>query len=345
MSIALGPIGRNGEASGSVSTGGSVAAMYSYSKTRGLFGGLSIEGSMIVDRQDANSQAYRSDVTAKQILTGSIDRPEWASTLISTLERCTGSGNRQWVQNDIAQPGYAFSGVGNPGSEVSPSPKGKANKKKSSFPPAHWGAVDEDNFPNDYQNRAGPTTSSRGGDHLNGFDTHFDSDFAFEEESHQHPKVQATRGLDDDFSNDPAPPYDTPSDPSFGSSNPPRSAGLTSPFSSSSKSHKKSFSYTSSNPFYATQEVDDIDAMSRSTSSTGPRIQPKPELAKPLSPSEGVARAIALFDFKAVEPGDLSFSKGDVITITQKSQSTDDWWTGKVNGAQGIFPANHVEVV
>jgi lipid-binding SYLF domain-containing protein len=51
LSIALGPLGRNGEALGSVSTSGKVAAMYSYSKTRGLFGGVSLEGSVIVERQ------------------------------------------------------------------------------------------------------------------------------------------------------------------------------------------------------------------------------------------------------------------------------------------------------
>jgi len=56
-----------------------------------------------------------------------------------------------------------------------------------------------------------------------------------------------------------------------------------------------------------------------------PSITPKPELARPLLPREGVARAIALYNFTAVEPGDLSFSKGDVITITEKSDSTDDW--------------------
>jgi len=61
LSIALGPLGRNGEALGSLNTSGKVAAMfvypslgplsfthshdppinrYSYSKTKGLFGGL-----------------------------------------------------------------------------------------------------------------------------------------------------------------------------------------------------------------------------------------------------------------------------------------------------------------
>jgi len=79
--------------------------------------------------------------------------------------------------------------------------------------------------------------------------------------------------------------------------------------------------------------------------STRPIITPKAELAAPLTPGEGVGRAIALFDFDAVEPGDVSFSKGQVITITEKTGTTDTWWTGKVNGRSGTFPANFVEVV
>jgi len=38
MTIALGPIGRNGEVTGALSTEGKVAAMYCYSKSKGLFG-------------------------------------------------------------------------------------------------------------------------------------------------------------------------------------------------------------------------------------------------------------------------------------------------------------------
>ena len=99
LSLAVGPLGRNGEAIGSLNTSGKVAAMYSYSKTRGLFGGVSIEGSVIVERQDANAQAYRTDVTAKQLLSGAIPPPEWASSLVKTLESCTGMpGGRRWVQ-------------------------------------------------------------------------------------------------------------------------------------------------------------------------------------------------------------------------------------------------------
>ena len=41
--------------------------MYSYSRTKGLFGGISVEGSVVVERSDANAKAYGADVSAKQL--------------------------------------------------------------------------------------------------------------------------------------------------------------------------------------------------------------------------------------------------------------------------------------
>lgn len=91
-------------------------------------------------------------------------------------------------------------------------------------------------------------------------------------------------------------------------------------------------------------QINQGSSTNRSKSLSHRPIMPKPELARPLDSFEGVARAIAIFDFEAVESGDLSFSKGDIITVTRKSNRTEDWWTGKVNGREGIFPANFVEL-
>lgn len=51
FTIAAGPLGRNIEGDVSVR---SPAAIYTYSKTKGLFAGISIEGSYLVERKDAN---------------------------------------------------------------------------------------------------------------------------------------------------------------------------------------------------------------------------------------------------------------------------------------------------
>ncbi|SCV72497.1 BQ2448_4034 [Microbotryum intermedium] len=90
MSIAAGPIGRNVEGTGSISTKGKVAAMYSYSRSKGLFGGASIEGSVIIERSDANRQAYGFDVKAKQLLSGQVEPPAFADLLIDTIVRKSG---------------------------------------------------------------------------------------------------------------------------------------------------------------------------------------------------------------------------------------------------------------
>jgi hypothetical protein len=123
LSIAVGPLGRNAEGSGNISSSGKVAAMYSYSKTKGLFGGVSVEGSVIVERQDANRLAYGGSPSAKQILNGTFDPPEWSHVLIHELERCTAGGTeryRTWEQeeagaygNPLGQSGRDEYGEGN----------------------------------------------------------------------------------------------------------------------------------------------------------------------------------------------------------------------------------------
>ncbi|KAF6766480.1 hypothetical protein DFP72DRAFT_20932 [Ephemerocybe angulata] len=351
MSVALGPLGRNGEASGALNTNGKVAAMYSYSKTRGLFGGVSLEGSVIVERQDANALAYNSPVTARMLLGGMVDQPEWAIPLIKTIEACTGLPNgRTWINDsprDSYNRQYSFGeGVGSAGS--TPQPTGslsstpsflKRKKKPEQFPPASWGAPSESgsyfsNPPTREPSQVsdfGTNSASR-----SNFRTQFDSNYDAV------PALASKARAHDDS----IPPYQE--DPMVISTlNRNKHTRSTSLFNASSRA------YTSA-PTANTElngVVEDYDdpfnpspsnSKSLHTRRHTTMIQPKPELARPLF--DGIARAIALYNFQAAESGDLSFSKGDVITITKKSNSTDDWWTGKLNGREGIFPANFVEL-
>ena len=41
------------------------------------------------------------------------------------------------------------------------------------------------------------------------------------------------------------------------------------------------------------------------------------------------------------EQNDLSFRAGDIVEIVAETNA--DWWTGKINGRQGLFPSNYVE--
>ncbi|KAJ7814141.1 hypothetical protein B0H14DRAFT_3748204 [Mycena olivaceomarginata] len=356
MSLALGPLGRNGEAIGSLNTSGKVAAMYSYSKTRGLFGGLSIEGSVIVERQDANVQAYGSQVTAKLLLGGAIDSPPWASSLIKTLDACTGlPGNRQWVPEQEPEQTYAFS---TPPSELPPSQLKKKRKgDKLEFPPASWGEGRDSGsyFSNQVANaslRGKPAFQSDWEAEDSGstsqFDTKFKSDFVPDKTS-RHSRATASIAhpptVYDLF--DPSPASSSP----FGDSKPSQSHTRSMSYSASSySSYSNAFAPSSSSPdLYGSQaytaKPDTSPTSEQGFGMSPPFIKPKPELSRPLLPHEGVARAIALYDFRAAQPGDLSFSKGDVIVITKRSESTDDWWTGTVDGRRGIFPANFIEVV
>ncbi|XP_054425069.1 intersectin-2 isoform X3 [Pteronotus mesoamericanus] len=49
---------------------------------------------------------------------------------------------------------------------------------------------------------------------------------------------------------------------------------------------------------------------------------------------------IALYPYSSVEPGDLTFSEGEEILVTQKD---GEWWTGSIGDRSGIFPSNYVK--
>jgi amphiphysin len=64
-----------------------------------------------------------------------------------------------------------------------------------------------------------------------------------------------------------------------------------------------------------------------------PASKPKP---KPTEPPKKYV--VALFDFAAQADGDLDFKAGDRIELIERTESVEDWWTGKLNGRQGVFP-------
>ncbi|OAX43633.1 BAR-domain-containing protein [Rhizopogon vinicolor AM-OR11-026] len=68
-----------------------------------------------------------------------------------------------------------------------------------------------------------------------------------------------------------------------------------------------------------------------------PPVKPKPK------PEPAVEYVTALYDFDAQADGDLSFKTGDRIEIVTKTESQEDWWTGRVNGMEGVFPGNYVQ--
>ncbi|KAF3031278.1 hypothetical protein E8E12_000866 [Didymella heteroderae] len=91
VSIAAGPVGRNAEAAGVASLKG-VAGVFSYSKTKGLFAGVSLEGSGLIERRDANEKLYGRRWTARELLSGQVPPPPAAEPLLRVLNSRVFSG-------------------------------------------------------------------------------------------------------------------------------------------------------------------------------------------------------------------------------------------------------------
>ena len=67
------------------------------------------------------------------------------------------------------------------------------------------------------------------------------------------------------------------------------------------------------------------------------KAPPPPPPLKP-KPKPAAQYVVALYDFAAQADGDLDFKAGDRIEVVERTDSTEDWWTGKLNGRQGVFP-------
>jgi hypothetical protein len=498
MSIALGPMGRTGEASASLNTQGQAAAMYvssllftfaddekrySYSKTKGLFGGVSIEGSVIVERQDANARAYNDDVTAQMLLTGQVPPPSWADGLIKTLKLLASSEpNPKWVkENSVDQP-YAFGGIG---SSSSLTRKDKKSAPKSQFPPPSWGVpkdsgsyfdglaefgdpaptktlapnppadnddlIDIRDHPNDGIS-GGMRATSLGRQMSSPFDTS-GADFRFPTDKFTSPfdtstlvqsppsapstslsarprlartisntsassgmkaraeKLSSQFGSDIEavrrftglgggsspkpptpgfkFSNNPAYDWDDGSraSPAPGQLNDEyfyrdssafrfqevdvdldkAGAGILLP-SGAATNERPRFLRKTSTLSASSSDAEDLLGLGtagRAREARAPSQRFRAELTR--KEPDSVGKAVARFEFQAVEPGDLSMRKGDIVVILQKSESTDDWyvpgvkhnyssitnlmpllcsrWKGRIGDKEGNFPANFVEVV
>ena len=81
-SIAAGPVGRTAEAS---TNGRMQAQMLSYSRSRGVFGGVSLSGATLRPDDDANKNLYGKKVTPQDIMANKVEMPPEANQLIQDL--------------------------------------------------------------------------------------------------------------------------------------------------------------------------------------------------------------------------------------------------------------------
>jgi lipid-binding SYLF domain-containing protein len=84
VSIAAGPVGREATAKTDASMG---AEILSWSRARGVFAGISLQGATLRNDDEGNHELYGKDVDSKDILTSDIAAPPEARPLIAALNR------------------------------------------------------------------------------------------------------------------------------------------------------------------------------------------------------------------------------------------------------------------
>lgn len=79
----MGPIGTGGGVDSSLIR---PSPSFTYSKSKGLYAGVSLEGTALFERKEANATFYGQRVPAADILSGRIPAPEAAAALYSVVE-------------------------------------------------------------------------------------------------------------------------------------------------------------------------------------------------------------------------------------------------------------------
>ncbi|KAL1922342.1 uncharacterized protein VTP21DRAFT_9881 [Calcarisporiella thermophila] len=246
ISVAAGPIGRQGEVAGSTNLR-NIAAIYSYSKTKGLFAGASIEGSIIATRGDANEKFYGRKVTPSELLSGSVAPPPQADPLYRALN---------------------------------------ARVNRTGVPSAPAG---------------GPTGSMYNSTPVYGEDA---SEWAGQT----------------------------------------RRTSSTGPSAAPAVSRPPFSPYSQPPPSYSSSTTNPPNAFEKRTYPAPARAQAPPPRPPPPPRRPKEPTAVALYDFAGEQPGDLPFHQGDIIVITRRTESQNDWWEGRCNGKEGSFPANYCRV-
>ncbi|KAJ1947943.1 hypothetical protein GGF37_000090 [Kickxella alabastrina] len=315
LTVAAGPYGRGAEASGTIRN---LAPVLSYSKSRGLFAGVSLEGSAIFERKDANERMYGRRVRAHELMSGAVAPPPQADVLYRALDlkaarlpNDTGDGASVYSGTaSAAGAGYA-AGAGTYGAAAgtygaaNPSPYGAAAGTYGAANSSPYGAA---------AGTYGAANSSPYGASP--------SPYGAASNYGASPALPAAPDNSSYLNRSLTENIDKAASPAYGAaSNYGASSSQASPAYGAAGYHS---------------------AVPGSTKAGG-RAPPPPPPPRPNDTPAGV-RAVANYDFNGTEAGDLSFTKGDIITVTEKKESQNDWWEGICNGKTGSFPGNYVSL-
>jgi lipid-binding SYLF domain-containing protein len=128
-SVAAGPVGRHTEGSTDWKLR---AEVLTYSRARGLFAGISFNGAVIKQDEDATKELYGRMVDFKSILTGSVQSPQSAETFIAAIRKAAGTDTAP--ANSPQPSAHAASSA--PAAPVNPPPAAPAPTPASEPAPA-----------------------------------------------------------------------------------------------------------------------------------------------------------------------------------------------------------------
>jgi hypothetical protein len=95
---------------------------------------------------------------------------------------------------------------------------------------------------------------------------------------------------------------------------------------------------------FAPPPVRRVPSSSGSARESSPQPTPPRRQFKEPEEDEGQGEwAEALYDYSSEDPGDISLKANQRVLVTERS--SDDWWTGKVGGQKGLFPATYVKML
>jgi lipid-binding SYLF domain-containing protein len=83
-SVAAGPVGRQTSANTDASMG---AEILSWSRSRGLFAGVALQGATLRNDDEGNNELYGKNLTSKEILKSDVPPPTDAQPLLAALSR------------------------------------------------------------------------------------------------------------------------------------------------------------------------------------------------------------------------------------------------------------------
>ena len=423
IGVSAGPLGRSAEYDAAASTGG-ISSVYSYSKSKGLFAGVSLEGSMIVERRDENRKAYGDNCTSKIILSGKVRPPPGSGALYRVLDSKAfnydgpyddaslyddipdnfsdinsvrgPSGDRYYDDDGYGRRGggaggyydddnYGRRGGGAGGYGRDDRDRGYGRDDRG------YGRDDRDRgYGRDDRDRGynrggldrGNDYDRRGDDRKGYYDnydrsrgtrnpppnnTNYDRSRAPLPNNSNYSRDQPRPRYNDNNNNDNDDYYSKnkslPRRDDYGSPRSPQNDRFGNPpgrFNDNRSPPPLRDNYNTRGPNNVSnnnnynrpdprneQNIRNIsDSLDRTHISPGsPPSQGNsfPQPPQPRAPSG--SQAVALYDFAGVEKGDLNFKKGDTITIIKKTASQNDWWTGRINNVEGLFPANYVNIV